>query len=248
MKYLAINTRNVPDLAVRQAIVAAIDRIAALETFGGRSYGTETTTLQSSVMPGYRRHTALGVGTHGDPGKAKKLLAGRQPQLTYIYRDYPKAPRERKLAKAIEKALEAVGFTVILKAYDGSELNLLKEIGRRDNKYDLYSFVWTPDVPDGAGMFDLWSRWTITDTDNKNVSYMKDPWVEGQIGTLSAEPDRSKAAAGYAALDEQIIIRDAPMVPLFERTRNTLYGPKLRGLFINRTFGAVSLVNVHVLP
>jgi peptide/nickel transport system substrate-binding protein len=248
MKYLAINTRNVPDLAVRQAIVAAIDRTAALETFGGDSYGTETTTLQSSVMPGYLRHTALGVGPHGDPAKARKLLAGKKVRpLTYIYRDVPAAPRERKLAEAVKKALGAVGIRVILYKYTEGELGLLDEIGKKDNRYDLYSFVWTPDIPDSAGLFGLWNRREITDRDNKNVSYLQDPLVTGQIETLNAEPDRNKAAAGYAALDEQIITRDAPAVPLFERTRNTLYGPKLRGLYINRTFGAVSLVNVYVL-
>ncbi|MDQ1654298.1 MAG: peptide/nickel transport system substrate-binding protein, partial [Cryptosporangiaceae bacterium] len=243
MKYLAINTRHI-ELPVRKAIAAAIDRRAALAVFGGGAYGTETTTLQSSAMPGYRPYTAPGISVAGDPAKARELLAGARPTLRYFYRSA--STTETGLAKYVQRALGAVGITVTLYPYSGDEQGFLAKIGEKDNPYDLYSFAWTPDIPDGAGLFDLWTGVTITETGNVNVSYLTDGAIDPRIFDLRRMADRNAAAKRYAELDEQLMTTDVPMVPLFERTRNTITGPNVGGLYIDRRCGAVALVNAYV--
>jgi peptide/nickel transport system substrate-binding protein len=243
MKYLAINTRRT-SLAVRKAIAAAIDRRAALAVFGGSAYGTETTTLQSSAMPGYRPYTAPGISVPGDPAKARELLTGAKPTLRYFYQSA--SGTETALAKYVQRALGAVGITVTLDPYPGDEHGFLAKIGEKDNPYDLYSFVWTPDIPDGAGLFDLWNGLTISETGNVNVSYLSDAAIYSRIIDLRIMPDRDAAAKSYAELDEQLMTTDVPMVPLFERTRNTITGPNVGGLYIDRRCGVVALVNAYV--
>ncbi|MCW2506528.1 MAG: serine/threonine protein kinase [Actinomycetia bacterium] len=243
MKYLAINTRHT-DPAVRKAIAAAIDRGAALAVFGGRAYGRETTTLQSSAMPDYRQYTAPGISVSGDPAKARALLAGAKPTLRYLYQSA--SSTETGLAKYVQRALGAAGIIVTLDPYPGDEHGYLTKIGEKDNPYDLYSVAWTPDIPDGAGLFDLWNGVTISDIGNVNVSYLNDLAVNTEVSRLLTVPDRDEAAKGYAILDEKLMTDHVPMVPLFERTRNTITGPGVGGLYIDRRCGVVAVVNAYV--
>jgi peptide/nickel transport system substrate-binding protein len=242
-EYLAINNQHVTDVAVRRAINAAIDRAKALAVYRGAAFGIPSATVLPSVLPGYRGHGGLGVPVTGDPAEARRLLGGRQPELTYAYRD---DEPNRKLAAYLQLALEDVGFRVTLKAVEPAEY--LSAIETKANAYDLYLCTWGSDVPDAGGIFPLlFAGWAIHTTASKNTAYFNDRHVNDEIRKLQAEPDRAAAAKGYGALDERLLRDHAPIVPLFDRRHLSLRGPALGGLAVSRVYGTVALDRAHVL-
>lgn len=63
---------------------------------------------------------------------------------------------------------------------------------------------------------------------------------------LLPEPDRSKATAGWAQLDEDIMRQYAPVVPLTAIRSYTLSGSRVRGVFLSHTLNLPSLRDAYL--
>jgi peptide/nickel transport system substrate-binding protein len=242
--FLAINTQHVTELNVRKALNAAIDRVTALAKFRGANHGNPSLTILSSAMPGYRPHNGLGVGVQGDKKQARSLLNGQTPHLKLAYDSSNSA--DKRLVTFLQSEFQAVGFTIEL-APIGSSAEYWAAIGRKDNPYDLYLDQWGSDIPDGSGVFNhLFDSGTITDADNKNISYLRDQVIDLEILRLQLLIDRDEAAKGYGKLDETILHDDAPIAPLFEQQQLSVFGKDLGGLRVHRVFGTIDVADTYV--
>ncbi|MFF7364744.1 ABC transporter substrate-binding protein [Streptomyces sp. NPDC008125] len=243
LQYVYINTRRVTDVEVRRALNHAFDRATCVELAGGAAGAEAATTILAPMTPGHRIFDAHPAGAHGDPRKARELLAGKKLRpLVFAYPDTaPNAP----VAPAVRRALESAGFTIELRPVDKASFYSL--MGDRDNDCDLIYGVWGPDFPDASGVFDVLFRGDrLTPNGNMNLSYFDDPEVTREIERLSRMPDREAAAEGYAALDERLMTEHAPVVPVYYKRQFTLYGPAAQGLFLSAQYFVPNLTRAHV--
>jgi peptide/nickel transport system substrate-binding protein len=242
VQYLYINTKRVTDLPVRQALNYAIDRDAFVKAQGGPAVSVPITTLLSPLTPGHRDYNAYDGGPAGNPEKAKELLHGATPSLTLAAANSPASQRR---AVVIKNALERAGFQITLNPVDPQFY--YAQVSKKDSPFDLVlggtSGLW----PDGSLILrQQFDGRQIRDQGGENLSFMDVPDLNAQIDRLLAEPDRDRAVAGWARLDQEIMRRHAPVVPLTAIRSYTLSGSRVHGIFLSRTLNLPSLLDAYV--
>ncbi|MFD5713562.1 ABC transporter substrate-binding protein [Streptomyces pharetrae] len=244
LQYVYINTRRVTDVDVRRALNHAFDKGTCVRLAGGDAGAERAGTILAPMVPGYRADDVYPSGEHGDPLKAKELIAGKELRpLVFAYPDTaPNAP----VAPAVKAALEAAGFEIELRAVDKAAFYSL--MGDADNDCDLIYGVWGPDFPDASGVFDVLFRGDrLTRGGNMNLSYFDDPEITAEIAALAQEPDRAAVAGRYADLDRRLMAEHAPVIPVYYKRQCTLYGPAVGGLFLSAQYFVPNLTRMHVL-
>ncbi|MFI2431542.1 ABC transporter substrate-binding protein [Streptomyces sp. NPDC018693] len=244
LQYVYVNTRRVTDVDVRRALNYAFDKGTCVRLAGGSAGAERAGTILAPMVPGYRAEDVYPSGEHGDPAKAKELIAGKELRpLVFAYPDtVPNAP----VAPAVKAALEAAGFEIELRPVDKAAFYSL--MGEADNDCDLIYGVWGPDFPDASGVFDVLFRGDrLTRSGNMNLSYFDDPEITAEIARLAQEPDRAAVAERYAELDRRLMAEHAPVVPVYYKRQFTLYGPGVGGLFLSAQYFVPNLTRMHVL-
>ncbi|BCJ47115.1 ABC transporter [Actinoplanes ianthinogenes] len=240
---LAINTRRVTDVDTRRALNYAIDRDGLIKAFGGSDLAQPVTTLMPPGTIGFQNYDLYPAGPTGNPDEAKKLLAGKSPNLVMAVGD---GAQEQALAPQIKNNLERAGFTVTVKTVPGDEKDDLT--AKPGNEYDLYFRQWAADWPSGASILPpLYDGTTITAEGSNNVSFLNDPAVNAELTRVADLPAAQQPAA-WAELDRQIMKDHAPAVPLLVEVARIPTGSHLAGVFISSIFGVPSLVNANVKP
>jgi peptide/nickel transport system substrate-binding protein len=243
VQHLYINTRRVTELPVRQALNFAVDREAFVKVQGGPAVSAPATTLLNPLTPGYRGYNAYDGGTSGDPGKAKDLLQGRTPALTLASGNSPTSQRR---AVVLKNALERAGFQITLQPLEPQFY--YAEVSKKDNPYDLVlagsSGLW----PDGSLALRAQFDGRQIREGGENLSQFDAPDVEARIDELTAEPDRARAVAGWAQLDQEIMLKHAPVVPLTYIRSYTLSGSRVGGISLSRTLNLPTLRDAFVRP
>ncbi|MCX3061839.1 ABC transporter substrate-binding protein [Streptomyces beihaiensis] len=243
LQYVYVNTRRVTDVDVRRALNYAFDKGTCVRLAGGSAGAERAGTILAPMVPGHRAEDVYPSGEHGDPLKAKELLAGKELRpLVFAYPDtVPNAP----VAPAVKAALEAAGFEIELRPVDKASFYSL--MGEADNDCDLIYGVWGPDFPDASGVFDVLFRGDrLTRSGNMNLSYFDDPEITAEIAALAQEPDRTAAARRYADLDRRLMAEHAPVVPVYYKRQFTLYGPGVGGLFLSAQYFVPNLTRMYV--
>lgn len=239
--YLDINTRRVRDLAIRRALNYAVDRSGYILARGALT-ATPATTLLSPGLLGYQPYDVYPGGAHGDPAKARELLAGRKPRLRLAYADTEAGETG---AEFLRLNFRRAGVEIELQRIDSEQYRSL--IGRRDNPFDLYVTSWGADWPTASSVLPpLFDGEALQDDGNHNVSYLDDPLVNRRIDELLAVPDVNRAAPGWSELSRSIMVDHAPVVPLAYSQEATLTGSRVGGAYISRAYGAVALTHIHV--
>ncbi|HEY3502858.1 MAG TPA: ABC transporter substrate-binding protein, partial [Actinocatenispora sp.] len=142
--YLALNCERITDPTIRKAMSYAVDRYAVIQVLGGPKAAVPATTLQSPTIVGWQNYDAFPAGAHGNLAKAKELLHGRHPALTYAYSNTAVNQREAPL---IKEMFERVGFTITLRGLDATSFST--SLGQHP-PYDFYQTGWGADWPSGA--------------------------------------------------------------------------------------------------
>ena len=227
--YLSINTRRVPDVAVRRALNYAVDKAGYLDAIGGPPRGEVATTLLSPTVRGFRRYDAYPSPNHrGAAGKARQLLDGAHPTLRYAY---PDTVSGRAGARAVSGSLRRAGFRVRPTPLDPA--SFYPAVSRPDNRYDLYPVSWGADWPTGTTVLPT----LFGGTAGTGWSLLQVPALTRQLRTVSAEPT-DRAAADWARLDRRIMRRYAPCVPLIYLKNLSLAGSRVHGVFQSGTAGS----------
>jgi peptide/nickel transport system substrate-binding protein len=241
--YVNINTSRVTDLKVRQALNYAFDRAALIKAQGGTAIEAPATTIMAPVVPGFKNYDAYPTPAGGDVDKAKALLAGQTPKLTYCYRN---TSTQQQYSVVIKQALERAGFQIATNPVD--KATYYDVIGDKTTNCDLMRSGWGQDFPDGSSTLNvLLNGGLIVDKGNQNYSYFNEPTINKKLDALQTEPDRAKAATEYGDLDQEIMTKYAPLIPWGYIRYFGLHGSKIGGTFLSPLFAQPNMVNAYAI-
>ncbi|UXY23472.1 ABC transporter substrate-binding protein [Streptomyces cynarae] len=246
INYLAINTRTVKDIRVREAIEYAIDKTTVRGAFGGEAYGDYASTMLSPGVGGYKKFNLYSTNPAGDVTKAKALMkqAG-DPKLT-MSMAIENTPTQEHFGDAVKTSLAAIGITVNLVPMQVA--NYFNTVNNVKNQYDLTWGDWIADWPNASTVLPtLFNGDLIAQNPqaNQDLSYLNDPNVNAQITKISKMADISQRNAAYGNLDEQIM-KDAAVVPLMYMKFSAISGSKVGGVIPDTIMAEPSLVHVYV--
>jgi peptide/nickel transport system substrate-binding protein len=238
---LTINTQRVKDLAVRQALNYAIDRDGLIKSLGGSTVAVPMTTLMPPSTLGFQAYDAYPAGTSGNVDQAKKLLAGKTPELVLVVADNSAGA---ETGTQLKNNLEKAGFKITVKTVPADAK--LDETKKRDNPWDLWIDNWAADWPSGASILPvLFDGRAIKAEGNSNTSFINDDAVNKEFDRVLGM-DPAAQAPEWAKLDKRIMTDLAPCVPLFVDVQFALHGSKVGGLYVSSVFGYPAFTDVHV--
>ena len=231
--YVALNTSKPPfnNINTRKAVVAGFNRVAMLNTRGGRLAGAVATHFIPPGIPGFQQ----AGGVQGPSGAQYDFLQHPTGDLalaesymkkagyssgkctgnctvTMVADNTPPGSNEAQVAKS---QLAALGFNVQLHPVEhavaytkfcsvvANEPNTCPNVG------------WQKDFNDGQAMIDVpFNGGTITGspTNNSNWPQLNDPAVNSALNSAKLITDPTQRAAEYGKIDDMITAL-APAVP-----------------------------------
>lgn len=230
--YYVINASRPPldDPRVRQALSLVIDRESlASHVLGGGQ--TPAASLVPTGTIGHQSGARIGEAdtpTQADIARAQELLAqagfpqGRGfPPITLLYNT---SENHRLVAEAVQRMwLEHLGVNIALINQDWK----VYLDSRQNGHYDIARGGWIGDFNDPTTFLDLFQS-----TSGVNWS----GWGNTQYDALLAAAATEQDAAARAALlreAEQLLLEQAPVLPLYFYVSNYLRSPQLKGWHSN---------------
>lgn len=238
--YLSVNNERITDVRVRQAIAYAVDRQGLLATQGGDAAGRPTHTLLADTTVGWTDYSnPYDGGPTGDPDKARELLGGERVKLVYLSRSNAFG---QQTAPIIEQSLERAGFEVTVQYVDDHN----PTARTRGNPYDIYLSNWAADWPSAVSTIPvLWDGRKLGPQGNSNVSYFNADDVNAEIDRIGTLP-AGETGLEWAKLDQLIMEKYCPVVPVYQEKTFVVTGGKVGGLFISEQFGAPVFYRSHI--
>ena len=231
--FLYLNTELPPfdNLQVRQAMNHAIDKQRLVR------FTAHTAVAAGSILP----PVMLGFnpeqrGLEFDPAKSKQLLrdAGFPDGLSFDLWYSDNDPRWERIVVAIESDLRAVGITAKLKRLT---LPALLTAMQTRKTVPCGYLGWSQDYPDPSNFLDVLFNGThLQNFGGNNFAYYRNP----EIDRLLAEADRiavpSERYRRYQRI-ENLILQDAPVVPLLYPALPVLISPRIGGFEAHPVWG-----------
>ncbi|MFY1689971.1 ABC transporter substrate-binding protein [Plantactinospora sp. WMMB782] len=238
--YLSINNDRIKDIKVRQAIAYAIDRQGILATQGGDAAGKLTHTLLADTTIGRTEYpNPYDGGPTGNPEKAKELLGGQKPKLVFMSRA---TAFGQQTAPIVEQSLERAGFDVTVQYVEDHN----PTARTRGNPYDIYLSNWAADWPSAVSTIPvLWDGRKLGPQGNSNVSYFNADDVNAEIDRVSNLP-AGEAGPEWAKIDQMIMEKYVPVVPIYQDNTFLVTGAKVGGLIVSEQFGTPVFYNSHI--
>ncbi|MFC7307349.1 ABC transporter substrate-binding protein [Streptomyces monticola] len=222
IRNLVLNTRKgspLHDRRVRQAVAALVDRGELAE----RTYHGTVEPLYSLVPSGITGHTVSFFDTYPQPDRARaeRLLreaGARLPvRLSFAYSRGSATTAEAALLK---KQLEKSGlFEVDTAYYEWSAF----QAGYAKGDFDAYAVGWFPDFPDP----DTYAAPLVGSGGTLKNGY-RNPDVDRLILASQRYDDRGRSTEDFRRLQD-IVARDVPLVPLWQRKEYVLSGQDISG-------------------
>lgn len=234
LSYIGMNVDMPPfdDLEVRQAFTRMLDRQRIADV-----------TLRGSVvpargilppgMPGY--NSAL-PDTSVDLDAAEALLAESRygsaealPSITAYGSGW--------VTTLDEVANDEFGIDIEVRTYEtfGDYLAALDE-----NQFPMFSLAWIADYPDPENFLDLLFR---SGSGENHMNY-SNPEVDRLLDQAATETDEAERWALYQQI-EQLILADAPVIPITHDVDYTLVKPYVQGLTVT-PMGILDLSTVEL--
>jgi len=228
LRHYAFNTRVKPldDRRVRQAIVYAIDRPAILEqVFGGRF-----TPARGILPPGTLGFNPELVTLGYDPSRARQLLAaagypnGRGlPPITFW--SSVRSQNVQREHDRMRKGLQAVGITADFQYQtDWPAFSRLLVEG----KAAAFLYAWYADIPDPDNFLHL----LFYSKSPRNLTGYNNPQVDALLTQSRIEADVVRRVGLYRRA-EQIILDDAPILPVWHYPYERVFQPYVRSVQVN---------------
>jgi peptide/nickel transport system substrate-binding protein len=177
--YYAVNVNRLPNLKLRMAIAAALDR-AQVRTIYGGSYagdladGVVGPNLPKDYAPSGMWTGMLGkqIPDSGDPDYAMQLIQESGEPMPTITFDYPQSPVQDKEAASMVASLGRAGITVKPNPIEGGQY--LSTVFKPGAAHELMLLAWGPDWPNGSTiipeLFTPAGGFNFSEVDNKPYS------------------------------------------------------------------------------
>lgn len=223
--YVGFNVKEPPfdDVKVRQAFAMAIDKERIAEVVL-RDLVVPAKGILPPGMPGYNENLQ---GLPYDPERAKQLLAesryaGNLPPITMAV-----AGRGATVGPTTEAILamwqENLGVTVEIQQAEFA--TFLQDV--RQGRYQMFELGWIADYVDPEDFLDIKLHGQSPDNDTR----YSNPEVDRLLEQARTEPDQERRLALYQQA-EQIIVNDAPWIPLFHDKAAVLVKPYVKDYFV----------------
>jgi peptide/nickel transport system substrate-binding protein len=245
--YVSINTQRVTDVKIRQAMEYAFDRDSYIKAVGGYDVADPATTLMAPVVPGWKKFDAYppadASANHGNVDKAKELLGGTKPPK-YKFCTSNTAVNQ-KVAPVIAQGLERAGFTFSIQYIERS--NYYTTVGVKTTDCDLIAHNWSQDFPLGDSTLGvLWDGSLITETGNNNLAYFNEPSINAKLKEYRETVDQGAVASKYGDLDEEMMTKYAPSIPLRTLRNFFIKGPNVGGTFVSPLYPVFDITGIYV--
>jgi len=228
VRFYGLNTRTkaLNDRRVRQAIVHAIDREAIVQDV----YFGQYIFARGILPPGTLGFNPRIVGSPYDPDKARGLLAdsghpgGRGLPPIAIWSSVKRDDIVRE-HEQIKKSLAAVGIV--------AEVHYLTNWPAFSKMLDegmlpVFLYAWHADVPDP----DNFLTKLFHSRGSRNFFGYANPVVDDLLTSARSVSDLQRRVELYRKA-EQVILDDAPIMPVYHHTYERLFQPYVRSVEVN---------------
>ena len=228
LRFYGFNTRTRPldDRRVRRAIVHAIDRGAIVQDVFFGQY----TFARGILPPGMVGFNPTLAGYPYDRQKARELLAeagypgGRGLPAVAIWSGTKRDDIVREHGE-IKKSLAAVGIAAEVHYLTNwpAFSKMLDE-----GKLPVFLYAWYADVPDPDNFLTKLFR----SRSSRNFFGYSNPVVDDLLASARRTRDAQRLVELYRKA-EQLILDDAPLIPVFHHTYERLFQPYVRSIEVN---------------
>jgi len=220
--YIGFNTAMPPfdDAKVRQAFCHAVDKDEIIEVLLKDTVSSAAGILPPG-MPGYNEELE---GLHMDVARAQQLIAessyqdGLPPIVLSV-------PGSCAAVSAVDLAIawmwqENLGVEVTIQSVEWE--TFLDDV--REGRFQMFQIGWIADYPDAENFLDL----LFHSESMENHTNYRNPEVDELLEMARVESDVDARLAMYQGI-EQIIVADAPWLPLWFGQSYYLVKPEVRG-------------------
>ncbi|MBW3077831.1 ABC transporter substrate-binding protein [Bifidobacterium simiiventris] len=227
LEYLAINTKRVTNLKVRQAIEYAVDKQAYRTASGGEIAGGFATTLITPGIAGREEYDLYKADSTGDVDKAKQLIKESGTSVPTLKLVTTSANAEK--ASSIQTSLKRAGIGVDIQTLNDDVYS--DAITNDEGDYDLVISGWQPDFPSPyANISPLFDSSQIGGG-NYNLARYANADVDALIKKATETVDQTEAGKTWAEVDKKIMA-DAPVVPLIYSHNTFIHGSNVTNFII----------------
>ncbi len=223
--YIGFNVNMPPfdDVKVRQAFNYALDKDKLIDVVA-RKMSVKANGILPPGMPGYNPNLK---GYTFDPEKARQLIAESSygdvsnfPEITLNVTGGGGAT-PRQITAIAEMYKQNLGVEITIEMTDwATYLNDLKA-----HRYQMFSVGWIADYPDPQDFLDILFH---SQSFDNNTEY-SNPEVDRLLEQARVEQDQEKRSELYQQA-EQIIVDEAPWVPLSHGAEYWLTKPYVKGM------------------
>jgi methyl-accepting chemotaxis protein/ABC-type transport system substrate-binding protein len=210
---------------VRQAIGYAVDR----ERLNQQVYAGLSVVAQSLLPPGLLGYDPNLRGLQHDPDRARSLMrqAGYGSGFTVEYRTWDTDEFNNSgMVPLIIEDLAAIGIRVNVTRHSATEASALR--ATRGHGL-IYCANWYADFPDSDNFFYIFFHSAATSI--RGLFYNSDE-LDALIIEARRTNDVEHRASIYGELN-QMVVREAPLLPLFHERLFVLHKPEVRGVRIS---------------
>ncbi|MBB5937424.1 ABC transporter substrate-binding protein [Streptomyces zagrosensis] len=232
---LYIKNSRVTDPEVRKAIAYLFPRQQARQVMGGPRAGEFATTLSSPAIVGWKPYDLYPAPPAGDITKAKEHLAKAKQPVTKLTYAYESDPVQDRVAQVLADAFAKAGITLVTKPLDPASFT--HQVFRGPAPYDLWLSTNSVDWPTPSTLLpdQFHSR---LDALSNGIRY-QNPDVDRELERIEDIGDAKQKAAALIDL-EQVVMKDAPVVPFLYPHISQVRGAHIGGAFIHPIYGSVS--------
>jgi peptide/nickel transport system substrate-binding protein len=246
VRYLAVNSKRIPDQRCRQALAFAMNKRKFRSVFGGSLLGELATVM---IPPNLQAHgDADPYGTRefpdGQPDRAREVLDQAEADGAPCFEDgitfsFPDDPQITRLANVVIESFQLIGVqTTPVPIAPGSYFG--EVLGGRHGEFDISWIGWVPDWPGGSAVIPPLFDGCDPCTGTYNLSYLNDERVNDLIDAAFAEPDKDRQNVLWAELDG-LIQELAVTIPLMYNNGLRMHGSNVRGAFMHPQYGMPDL-------
>ncbi|HVE69949.1 MAG TPA: ABC transporter substrate-binding protein [Thermoanaerobaculia bacterium] len=222
--YVGFDTSAAPfnSVEVRQALNYAINR----QRINEQVYAGQSVVAQSVLPPGLLGYDENLRGYEYDPGRARELMsrAGYGSGFSVEYRTWDTDEFNNSgLVPLMIEDLAAIGIKVNVTMHSATEASAPRQ--QRGHGL-IYLANWYADFPDSDNFFFIFFH---SDATSIRGLYYHRPELDEKIIEARRSNDVEHRASIYRSLNE-MVIQEAPIVPMFHERLFVLHKPEVRGV------------------